>query len=660
MPESLAPEFVALQQALAGRYSIERELGRGGMGIVFLARDVALDRPVAIKLLPPAMAAQPALRERFLREARTAAQLSHPNIVPIHTVEQLGDLVFFVMSYVEGETLGQRVRARGPLPPSQAVRMLQEVAWALAYAHLRGIVHRDVKPDNILLESGTARALVSDFGIARAAETSGATAVGEILGTAQYMSPEQACGEQVDGRSDLYSLGVVGFLALSAKLPFEAQDVPALLAMQITRPAPPLASVAPGISGRVAQAVDRCLAKNPDDRWPTGEAFAEALAQTTAVVREMPAPIRVWLTKGDAARTVLYGWTGLCGVAVVINVVKMIMGYGGLDRSPFLMAAVPWGVFALYRLYLTSRVLASGYGLEDLRLALRQQIEHRREELAFEYDRDPPIWARAVRWLSIAGLAVVGFSAAAVSVFGLPSSQLLIELFAGGAMTAVSGGLFGMVFPGKRMKPKDSLLEYRLKVVEGPAGRLMARLASLGARHPALPAGATFRPTELAIGMAADQIFESLSKSARHSLKDLPLLVRRLEAEAQLMRARVDEMNAMLAGLGDAARTTTSASLRAAGAGAAVQDSQEKLRGELLAKRDAASKRLAASVAALENIRLDLLRLKAGVGTVDQLTSDLSAARELEGEIERRIEAHAEVERALAGSRDSGGPGGSQ
>src|SRR5688572_26035069 len=207
MPASLPldPEFLGLQAALAGQYSLERELGRGGMGVVYLAREVRLERHVAIKLLPPVLAVRPELRERFLREARTAAKLSHPNIVPIFRVDELGGYVFIVMAYIEGDTLTQRIRGRGGLPPNDVARILREVAWALAYAHARGIVHRDVKPDNILLEQGTNRALVTDFGIAHVTQASALTQDGMVMGTAHYMSPEQAAGEPVDGRSDLYS-----------------------------------------------------------------------------------------------------------------------------------------------------------------------------------------------------------------------------------------------------------------------------------------------------------------------------------------------------------------------------------------------------------------------------------------------------------------------
>src|SRR6185503_7735479 len=232
--------FIDFQSAVAGRYSLERELGRGGMGVVYLAREVRLDRSVAIKLLPPSKTVDPSLRERFLKEARTAAKLSHPNIIPIHAVEEIGEFVFFAMAYVDGETLTDRVRRRGPMAPSDAARLLRDVAWALAYAHGQGVIHRDVKPDNILLES-TGRVLVADFGIAGIAAGASGLVSGEIVGTPEFMSPEQALGQSVDARSDLYSLGIVGFFALSGQLPFEAEKATEVLAKQVSEPAPPLA-----------------------------------------------------------------------------------------------------------------------------------------------------------------------------------------------------------------------------------------------------------------------------------------------------------------------------------------------------------------------------------------------------------------------------------
>src|SRR6266571_9558957 len=184
--------FLDFQGAVAGRYSLERELGRGGMGVVYLAREVRLDRPVAIKLLPPEFAALQPLRDRFMREARTAARLSHPYIVPIHAVDEIGGFVFIVMAYVDGGTLAQRLAAHGPLPAHDVTRIMREVAWALAYAHAQGVVHRDIKPANILLERGTGRAMVADFGIARLAASTPVTGAGRMVGTAQVVSPEQA------------------------------------------------------------------------------------------------------------------------------------------------------------------------------------------------------------------------------------------------------------------------------------------------------------------------------------------------------------------------------------------------------------------------------------------------------------------------------------
>src|SRR5438093_11190082 len=311
MTAPITPEFLALQELLAGRYSIERELGRGGMGIVLLARDVALDRPVAIKLLPPHLATLPDERDRFLQEARTAAGLAHPNIVPIHLVEAHGDLVFFVMGFVDGETLRYRVELAGPLPPRLATKLLQEVAWALGAAHQRGVIHRDVKPDNIMIERATERAVVTDFGIAlgrRATESLG----DPIVGTARYMSPEQACGEPVDARSDLYSLGATFFYALTGRAPFEAANVPAILTKHVYEPAPLVQAPRPAVPATPAGLVDRWLRKAAADRFQTGDDLARVAGEVRGRDFRAPPLVRAFVRNAQVSTMVLLA-LGLAG-----------------------------------------------------------------------------------------------------------------------------------------------------------------------------------------------------------------------------------------------------------------------------------------------------------------------------------------------------------
>lgn len=277
MTTALDPQFAPLAAALAQEFALEAELGRGGMGVVFRATDLMLDRSVALKVLPPSLGSDPEVRARFLREARTAGQLSHPHIVHIHRADERAGFAFFVMGLVEGENLAQRVRDRGPLAPADAVRHLREVAWALAYAHARGVIHRDVKPENIMIERGSNRALVTDFGIARVETAAHLTTEGHVVGTAHYMSPEQVNGGTLDGRSDLYALGVVGYYLLSGRLPFEGMAPGAVLVAHATQAPPPMRSVAPQLPAALAETIDRCLAKHPEQRFATGEDLAEAL-----------------------------------------------------------------------------------------------------------------------------------------------------------------------------------------------------------------------------------------------------------------------------------------------------------------------------------------------------------------------------------------------
>ena len=659
MPERVAPEFIALQRALAGHYSLERELGRGGMGIVFLARDVALDRPVAIKLLPPDMAGRPELRERFLREARTAAKLSQPNIVPIHAVEETGGLVYFVMSYVDGETLGERLRTKGPLTPHEAARMLQETAWALGYAHGRGVVHRDVKPDNIMLERGTGRAVVMDFGIAAAGDSGG----GEVLGTAQYVSPEQANGDPVDGRSDIYSLGAVGFLALSGRLPFEAEDTAGLLAMHITRPAPPLASVTAGVPSRLARAVDRCLQKSPADRFPSGEALAEAIAHTVEARRELPVPVRIWLTKGQESRLAYLVWyLGLGAVPSVMlgNLLRGLLGSSAAFTLGFAFyLAFPFAFHASYRTWRLRRLLAAGYGLWDARLAVRDVAERRREELSYEFGAEPPSWARiayratlVLGTVSVASILVIITRAGGS---GPPGGPLLwwTTVCAGGA--AILGYVIHRIRPGKPIT-RDVSAELRLKFWSSRFARWLERVARIGLRRTSPPAELTYRPTELALGLAAGALFESLPRDQKRELKELPSLITQLERDAELMRKSVDELGGAVASLGADAVAARSHALRdpaAAPTQVALDDARSRLRDDLVKQRDHAARRLAAAVASLESIRLNLLRLKAGIGTVTELTADLSAAKEVTERLRLEAAALEEVEAMLRGARQS-------
>jgi len=276
-----APEFAELASALSGQYELQREIGRGGMGVVYLARDVRLDRLVAIKTLPRHLS-DVVTRERFLREARTAASLSHPNIVPIYRADEAGGFVYFVMAYVDGESLAERVRERGPLPPREAAGYLRDVALALGYAHAHGVIHRDVKAENILLERVTGRALVTDFGIARVTAAAPLTATGHVLGTVHYMSPEQVAGETLDGRTDLYALGVAAFLALSGVFPFDHETASAVLVAHVTKRAPSLAETAPAVPAALAAIVDKCLMREASQRYATGDDLAHVLERVLA------------------------------------------------------------------------------------------------------------------------------------------------------------------------------------------------------------------------------------------------------------------------------------------------------------------------------------------------------------------------------------------
>ena len=617
-------EFLALQAALAGEYSLERELGRGGMGVVYLAREVQLNRLVAIKVLPAALAERGELRERFLREARLAASLSHPNIVPIHRVGEAGEFVFFVMAYVDGQTLGERLRTRGPLAPAAVTRLLREVAWALAYAHGRGVVHRDVKPDNVLLETSTGRALVTDFGIALAKDDDATP--GRVMGTAQFMSPEQATGNPTDGRSDLYSLGIVGYLAVSGRLPFDADSLPALLAKQVSEAAPSVSRFAPGLPRPLVTTIDRCLRKQPDERFATGEALADALDDSSVVRTQLPAPLRLWLRASDPLRPLYLMWSTIFFFGTLSELRR---GDWPVTLGFMLLPLVPTFTFHARKL---RRVLSAGYSLPDIQHAVKIWQAEKREELAFENDGPVPRSFQILRGATYGLAALFLLLATGVFELNIPyalwkwipigvSAHLLRQFITGGTgflagVSAIASHSLGVPFLPRDVK-RSLTGGVRSWFWNSRAGALVTRL--LTPKRRARAVSVEYRPTEMALGLAVDELFDALPKSYRLHLAGLPAVVRRLEAAAAANRVQVDRLESLGTGSDDVAGV-----------------------GEQLAS---ARKMLAQTVAALESIRLDLLRLHGGETDLRPITSVLDASQQLGAELDRLTTAQGEVEK---------------
>ncbi len=269
-----------------GRYEVERLIGAGGMGIVFKAFDTELNRPAAIKVLAPHLAGSGAARQRFAREARAAAAVVHEHVVAIHNVESDAASPFLVMQYVAGESLQGRLDRQGPLAIKEILRIAHQTAAGLAAAHAQGLVHRDVKPSNILLEQGVERALLTDFGLARAADDASLTHTGYLPGTPHYMSPEQARGEAIDARSDLFSLGSVMYAVCTGRPPFRADTSFGVL-RRITDTEPrAIREVNADIPSWLAGIIDKLLEKTPADRFATAAELANLLEQCLAHVQQ--------------------------------------------------------------------------------------------------------------------------------------------------------------------------------------------------------------------------------------------------------------------------------------------------------------------------------------------------------------------------------------
>jgi tRNA A-37 threonylcarbamoyl transferase component Bud32 len=339
------PDLDELRQRLArtlkGRYEITRLLGRGGMAVVFLAEDLVLERQVAIKVLPPDMTRDAQLVTRFQREAKTAAKLDHPNIIPIYSVESEAGLVYIVMKYVSGRSL-EDLLAKGPLPIPRVRQVLREAALALGHAHRRRIVHRDVKPANIMLDE-EGRVILTDFGISKAVQDSGQlTGTGKIIGTPHYMAPEQAKGQEVDGRADQYALAIVGHRVLTGRLPFDGPSH-SILYQQVHEQPPRVLDRRPDTPPDLRMALDRALAKDLGARFRSMEQFAAAVSgehsgTITAVSEPVKPGSRVKPAGGHGAG-VFVAWATVAAVAAAVwfavpALQSMVEGDGGSRGTP--------------------------------------------------------------------------------------------------------------------------------------------------------------------------------------------------------------------------------------------------------------------------------------------------------------------------------------
>ena len=718
VPDPVAPttdsELRAhVEKVLSAHYELDCEIGRGGMGIVYRARDRRLKRVVAIKVLPPELAFRSEIRSRFLREAETAAGLNHPNIVPIYSVDETEGLVFFVMAYVAGDNLAKRLHDHGVLGPDEVRRILREVGDALDFAHERGVVHRDIKPDNILLDADGERSMVTDFGIARAVTEGGdsrLTATGMAIGTPAYMSPEQAAGERtIDGRSDLYSLGVVAYQMLVGEPPFVASSTPAMLVKHISERPVPLEQRRSDLPTALSRAIMMCLEKDPANRFPSAGAFVEAL--TTGTMPQSsgarPAPesaARSSLAypgiasppvggRGPSSISPLSGFdyddlaprysTDSYGItseeerrynapAVVefrkklapylfVNAVIVLASIFG--SSDFFAITVLWSIFIAYRY---ARLWSDGYDWRDV---FRQPRDKELIDVADEgietmrslLDRDKRQELREKRR----------------------------ELRASMSVRRSSGGLPRLTSPGMPSARYDAA-----------EGQSSTRRPSLGAPSSASPAGAPYpsggqappRPSPGGQSIAgpaspldssgrarveqaksdADQIIQNVRSLSPDRRQELP---RDIEQSAIALAEKVRQLSIVLADIDRTAdpgvRDAIEAEITRVEAEANPLDearSEQRVRRLVLLKRerravadkatrrDEVAAKLETCITSLKNMRIELVRLRAGTHNTQNITGLVHSAQALADSVDGALVVEEELGRLARESRGSARP----
>ena len=632
------PLYDRVVAAIGEQYEVESEIGRGGMSVVYRARDRRLNRPVAIKVLPPELAFDPAIRARFTREAQTSAHLSHAHIVPIYDVGERDGIAYFVMTIVTGGSLATLVEREPRLPVNEVRRLLCECADALAYAHLRGVIHRDVKPDNILLDGDNGRVLVTDFGIARAVESgTRLTVTGMAIGTPTYMSPEQALGErEIDGRSDIYSLGVLGYQMLTGRVPFSAGNSMALLLKHVSERPQPIAELRPDAPAALRETIERAMMKSPEDRWPTAAAMREALmserSQGPSWRPEQREPVRYTSPRPNSVRSA-------APIRAESRPASPRRGTPmAIDHSPS-AADTPSRFRGAIELVPEHLAFLTPAQRMDLRLW------HGRVNL---FDRIKAM--RGYTWLTIAA------TIAAMAGLGLGADEGIPPLFLGPIVPVymwIKVRKRGLSLRESGLRLRRVLFSPRAKWVlpAPPPPTAEQQLEKLVPREVLdSPHGAAIR-SAAADRAAIVEIAASLPKADRSLLSDLTptvnALVERVATVAQALHRldqsfdprAVSELDARIAqatrdgGSPEAARQLT------------LLQRQRATLEELLQRRAALARQLESAGLALGNLRLDLVKLRSSglQSALNDVSTATQEARALSREIGILLESAAEA-----------------
>ena len=617
MPDPLVSSSEAelrahIERVLSANYELDREIGRGGMGIVYLAKDRRLKRQVAIKLLPPELAFRSEIRRRFLREAETAAQLSHPNIVPIYAVDESQNLVFFVMAYIDGDNLAKRLHDHGRLSAEETRRILREVGDALDYAHSRKVIHRDIKPDNILLDAATGRAMVTDFGIARAVSEgdSRLTATGMAIGTPAFMSPEQCAGDrEIDGRSDLYSLGIVAYQMLTGDLPFTASNTPAMLVKHLSEPPPPIHSKRADIPTDLARAVMLLLEKDPANRFPSAAALTSALEHGNVPplpVRAAPAqPMPLAQSPSYAPAPTggdVYEPTAeerrRWNAAPVIDFRRKLAFYGFVAPIVFLASTFgstdffgPLMLWTIYMAYKYARIWTDGYDWHDV---FRQ---HRDRELID------------------------------VATEGIETGRLMVD-----AMVSNEGR------ERLRTRMRERKSQRNFAAVSAPPPLLEDNSPHAGmVRQAAMDRDEIVRLIQ-SLPRPERELVSEVTPSANALYDRIQVLVRSLsDIERNAVPGTVERVDSEIATLEAQANPLESRASEERVRRLAYLKRQRRALVDIVKRRDQTLTRLESCALALQNMRYDVLRLRAGGQTHQHVTSIAERAMVLAQEVDNAV-----------------------